>query len=174
MGLPLKKALALATIIDKANAQIGRAVGFLVVPIMVILLYGVVMRYIFNQPIFWGGQISLTLYIALAVLAGAYVFQEDFHVRVDVLYGRLSPKGKAKMDVATFIVFLLFLSLLTWYTIHMAWASIETGQTSRMYFKWPAWPSKVSLALACILVLLQGIARFIQDILIITGRRTES
>ena len=81
----MKKLIAIVEIIEKTNTLIGIAVGFLVIPIMVILLYGVVMRYIFNQPIFWGGQVSLTLYIALGVLAGAYVFHKDFHVRVDIL-----------------------------------------------------------------------------------------
>lgn len=165
----MRKVATVLRIIDNINIWLGKIVGFLVIAITGILMYGVIMRYVFSQPIFWGGELSGILFIALVVLTGGYVLHQDSHVKIDAIYGRLSAKRKAIMDVATFIFFLFFMVLLTWYTIDMAWASTLLNERSSTYFHAPIYPRKICLALASLLLLLQGVARFIRNIGFITG-----
>ena len=169
----MKKVAAFVRIIDNINTRIGQVFGFLVIANAGILLYGVIMRYVFSLPVHWGGEIAWTLFILFSLLAGAYVLRQDYHVRLDVVYGRLSAKTKAIMDMATFIFFLLFLVLLTWLTIEKAWWSISVMEKTESYFHGPVYPARICLALASVLLLLQGVAEFMRNVLFISGHEIE-
>ena len=56
-------------------------------------------------------QFTITAYY---LLGGGYSMITDDHVRMDLFYGRLSEKGKAKMDIFTsfFLIFYLILFLI--------------------------------------------------------------
>lgn len=142
----------------------------LIFPLAGITLYGVIMRYLVHDPITWGGQVLLLLFIPVALLAGGYVLLVKGHVRLDLLYGRWSPRGQAISDIATFVVFLLFTGALAWASIEMAWESLKIGEVSWYIFKAPIYPKKIAFALAVLLLLLQGVAQFVRNIRLIKGK----
>jgi TRAP-type mannitol/chloroaromatic compound transport system permease small subunit len=170
----MKKVIAFVHIVDSVNMWICKVTSFLVIPLGGILLYGVILRYVFNRPVAWEGGIAWLIFVGLSLLAGAYVLRKDQHVRLDVLYSRFSPKRQAIMDAATFIFFLLFIGTLTWLTIDKAWWSVSIMEKSaRGSFHTPIYIARTSLALGCILLLFQGIVEFIARIFLITGHKIE-
>jgi len=44
--------------VDKLNDRMGKIVGFLVYPIMLVLVFEVVMRYAFNRQTIWDHETS--------------------------------------------------------------------------------------------------------------------
>ena len=160
----LKKIMGLLRAVDNVNSWLGTTIAFIVLPIVGVSMYEVIARYVFNRPTMWGGQILSILFVALVVLGGGYVLLKDGHVRMDVLYSRWSPRRRAITDVATFVVFLLFTTMLAWQTVEMAWASVKIREASWAAFHGPIYPKKVALALATVLLLLQGISRFVRNI----------
>jgi len=170
----MKKAAGFIHIVDHMNMWIAKVTGFLVIPTGGVLLYGVIMRYVFNQPLPWEGDISWLLFVGFSLLAGAYVLRRGGHVRLDVLYSRLSPRQQATMDAVTFIFFLLFIGLLTWLTIDKAlWSVSIVEKSAYSTFHAPVYPARICLALGCILLLVQGVAEFISYIGTITGHKIE-
>jgi len=154
--------------------RVGKAVSPLTIIIMVILMYEVIMRYIFTRPTTWAGEVAWILFVVLVTLGWSYVLYEDKHIRVDLIYGRFGPKGKAAMDVATFIMVLLFLVTITWPMLRLTWHSISIMERSTTYFRAPLYIPKIFTALAFLLLLLQAVARFIQNIGVIKGVEKES
>lgn len=169
----MKKVIAFVHIVDHANMWIAKITGFLVIPTAGVLLYGVILRYVFNRPVAWEGEIAWLLFVGFSLLAGAYVLRQDGHVRLDVLYGRFSPKRKAITDAATFIFFLLFIATMAWLTIDKALWSVSVVERSASSFHAPIYPARICLALGCILLLFQGVAEFIGYISSITGHKIE-
>ncbi len=169
----MKKIMASVHAVDGINTWVGKTIAFLVLPIAGVSMYEVIARYVFNRPTMWAGQILSTLFVALVALGGGYVLLENAHVRMDVLYSRWSPRRQAITDVATFIVFLLFTTMLAWMTIEMAWASVKIKEASWAAFHGPIYPKKIVLALATVLLLLQGMAQFVRNIRFIKGRGIE-
>jgi TRAP-type mannitol/chloroaromatic compound transport system permease small subunit len=170
----MKKVTAFVHIVDHMNMWIAKVTGFLVLPCAAVLLYGVIMRYVFNKPVSWEGDIGWLLFVGFSVLAAPYVLRLDRHVRLDVLYGRFSLRQKAVADSATFIFFLLFIGLMTWLTIDKAWWSVSiVERSSHGAFHAPIYVARVCLALSCLLLLLQGVAEFISYIGTITGHKIE-
>lgn len=144
--------------------------AILIFPLAGITLYGVIMRYLVHDPITWGGQVLLLLFIPVALLAGGYVLLVKGHVRLDLLYSRWSPRGQAISEIATFVVFLLFTVTLAWASIEMAWESVKIREVSWYIFKAPIYPKKIAFALAVLLLLLQGVAQFVRNIRLIKGK----
>ena len=153
--------------LDTVNRLVARIIAYLVLPMLFVSMYEVIARYVFNSPTLWGGQVVSLLFVALVVPGGGYLVLRDGHVRMDVLYSKWSPKRKAITDVVTFIIFFAFAFMLSWKAIEMAWSSVSMLEKSWGAFKGPIYPKKIALALGAVLVLLQGTAQFIRNILLI-------
>ena len=108
----LKKFVSFAEAIDRFSIGTGKVVYWLTLATVVIGGYNAVVRYLDR---FTGLSLSSNMYIELQwylfgmifLLAGAYTLQQDAHVRVDVLYGRLGAKGKAWINLIGTLLFLI-------------------------------------------------------------------
>ena len=169
----MKIIIALIHVIDSINNWIGKIFAFLVFLLLGVSIYEVIARYVFNRPTIWAAQILSILFVTMVVLGGGYVLLHNGHVRMDVFYSRLSPRQRAIIDVSTFIVFLLFTSMLAWKTIDMAWASVKIREATWSAFKGPIYPKKIALALSVVLLLLQGVAQLLRNTLFIRGWKVE-
>ena len=72
--------------VDGLNRLCGAFAAVLVVALIVLMLYDVGMRYIFNAPTAWGFDINTWLMGAAFILSVGYALSFDSHVRVDLLY----------------------------------------------------------------------------------------
>ena len=88
----------------------------------------------------------------------------DDHVRMDLFYGRLSKKGKAKMDVFTSFFLIFYLILLFFGSITSLIYTIETKQ--KLFTAWApyVWPIKTLMLLGILLMLLQAFSTLFKDI----------
>jgi len=165
--------LRLARAITSLNRWIGRAAAWLVVPMFLMLIVDVAMRYLVGRPTVWTSELTQLVFGIYAVIGGGYLLAERAHVNVDILYGRLTPKHKALVDVATSFLFFLFLGVLIWQGGSLAWDSIERLETSQSIWNPPVWPVKAAIPLAGVLLLLQGLVRLAADIRVLMGLPTE-
>src|SRR3546814_1525485 len=65
------------------------------------------------------------------MISGAYAYREDQHVRVDVLYTKFSPRGKAIADIISSVFFFIFTITLLWTGWRFASDAIQVGEHSR-------------------------------------------
>ncbi len=154
--------------------SISRATGAfacsLVVIVMCIVLYEVVMRYVFNLSQVWAYELSKFLFGTLFILGGAFVLLHRAHVRMDAVYNRWSPKSQAIMDIVTFVFFLIFIGVLIWKGWEVGWRSFQLGERSDSAWEPLLWPVKMVIPVGAFLVLLQGLAHLVKNIITVTGR----
>jgi TRAP-type mannitol/chloroaromatic compound transport system permease small subunit len=106
------------------------------------------------------------------MLGGAYVMAKDSHVRVDIFYSRLSPKGKAILDLITFpIFFFLFIGVLVWEGSKMAIWSWSIWEHTQSPWSPPIYPLKTVIPVASFLLLLQGLKGYILNVQLIFRKR---
>lgn len=160
----------LLDIIDKVNERVGTVIAFGLIVMMFIMLYEVVLRYIFDSPTIWAWDVNGLLFSAVLVLGGGYVLLHKGHVRLDILFERLSPRGRLIADIATFPVFLIFLSVVVWQGGRMAYSSLVMGQHTLGFFNAPIYPTKIAFCVAAALLLLQGIAIFTRNVIALKGK----
>lgn len=160
--------------IDRLNAILGKLVSFLIIPLSLLVSYDVVLRYIFDRPTTWGFDINIMIFGAYLILGGGYTLYANGHIRMDILYSRLSTKGKALMDIATVWFAFLFCSALLWGSGKATWKSLEVLETSGTTLNAPIYPIKIIAFVGICLLLLQWVAEFARNIVILVkGEQSE-
>ena len=161
--------LKLARAITRINRFVGEKIAWLIVPIFLLLILDVAMRYLVGRPAIWTSELAELVFGVYAVLGGGYLLVQRAHVNVDIFYGKFSVKKKARVDVATSLLFFLFLAVLLWQGSSMAWESMEKLETSQSIWNPHVWPVKMAVPIAGTLVLLQGLVRLASDIRVLMG-----
>lgn len=126
--------------------------------------YEVVARYIFDTPTIWVHESSFLLFGMQYMMAGAYGMLHGSHVRVDVLYSKLSVTGQAAMDVFTSVFFFIFIvaMMATSYTFFVD--SFAIDERSLETWQVQFWPVKGAMLLGAVLIFLAGVSRLIKDV----------
>ena len=162
----------LLAVIDSISEWSGKLVSIFIFLLTFLLLYDVIMRYVFNAPTIWCHELALHFFGAYAVLAGPYVLRYNQHVKIDIVYNLFSPRGQAIIDTFTYLLFFMFIGILFWYGYVIAARAVELQQTvSPSPWASPLWPVKLTIPLAALLMLLQGLAHYIRTLkLAFTGK----
>ncbi|MBA7469041.1 hypothetical protein ES707_04303 [subsurface metagenome] len=159
----MRKVAAFCHVIDAISERVGKGISYLVILMVLLLVYEVIMRYAFNSPTVFAHEASLFLYGTTGMLAGAWVLRHEGHVRMDAIYGRLSPRTRAIIDLATAPLFFLLVGVVLWTGWDMAYFSVKVNEHTQTPWGPPYYPLKLAIPLAALLILLQGIVKFIRD-----------
>jgi len=149
----------------------GKIVAFLIYPVMLVLVYEVVMRYVFNRPTIWAHETSCMLYGAHFILGGAYALKHGAFVNVEVFYMRFPKRTKAVIDLFTWTMFYVFVGALLLKSLPWAWESFTVREFTDSTWGPPVWPVKWTIPFAAFFMLMQGMTKTIKDAyLAVTGR----
>jgi len=150
--------------VERLSDQTGRGLSYGVLVLIGVTLYEVIARFIFNNPTVWGHEAVELLFGVYVVLSGGYCLLHEHHVRMDILWARLSLKGKAIADLAVCGLGFLFIGTLLWCCVPFAWHSFQVCERSPSVWAPPIYPFKFILAIGVALLLLQMIVKLIRDI----------
>lgn len=156
--------------IDNISEWTGKIFSFLLVALTAVILFEVVMRYLFTNPTMWAYETSLYLFGATIMLGGAYALLHGDHVIVDVVYNKLPARTKAILDVVTFIFFLTFVGVLLWKGGDLAWKAFHFMEKTGSAWNPVTWPSRIAIPIGSFLLLIQGLAKFVRDLVTALGR----
>ncbi len=109
--------------VDALSKWSGKITAFLVIPMILIIVYTALMRYVFHHAVDWGFEASLFIYGMHFMLSGAYCLNVKSHVIVDILPSRLPYLGQ-KLAAAFGSIFVFFVAvMLVWMGSKWAWKS---------------------------------------------------
>jgi len=166
----MNRLLALSRAIDALNERVGRAAMWLVLAATLISSGNAVMRYGFDRSSNAWLEIQWYLFALIFLLGAGYTLKHNGHVRIDILYGRFSPRLQAWVDLLGGLLFLLPLcGLMVW----MSWggfaASWAVNETSPDAGGLSRWPIKLAIPLGFGLLWLQGVAEVIKRAAFLAG-----
>ncbi len=157
--------------VDMICEKVGRFVMYWVFFMMFLLILSFITRNIINFPLMWIIEMAQFTMTAYYLLGGGFSMLTDDHVRMDLFYGRLSEKGKAKMDIFTSVFLIFYLVLLFLGSITSLIYTIETKQ--KLFTAWApyVWPIKTLMLLGILLMLLQAFSTLFKDIAKVKERK---
>ena len=171
----MDRLLRIARGIDALNGWVGRAVRWLTLAMVLVGAFNAVARY--TDP-YTGLGLSSNAYIEgqwylfslVFLLGAAYALRENAHVRVDVLYERLSPRGRAWVNLLGTLLFLVpfcvVMLVVTWPAVQTSWALLEQSPDPGGL---PRYPIKTVVLVAFGLLLLQGASMAIKQVAVLRG-----
>lgn len=167
----MRKLSTFLHIIDATSEWTGKVVSFVIVLIIGTMLWFVLVRYALHMPSAWTYGTASKLFLVYVIFGAAYALHIQVHVNVDIIHGHLPLRVRGIVDLVTFIAFFLFCLALLWMAVETAVASSFRVQLSLRSFLPPYWPVMLMAPVGVFLFLLQGLAKFIRDLVIaITGK----
>jgi len=116
--------LALAAIIDRLNTGIARIVRWLALIMVLVQFVLVISRYVFGYNSIATQESVLYMHATLFMLGAGYTLLVDKHVRVDVVYAKVSDEARRRIDIFGHL-FLLMPSMLV--LIYWSWPSVRNS-----------------------------------------------
>lgn len=102
----------LSNAIDGLIQRIGEVAAWLWLVLLAIIIVNVALRYLFGRGYILFEELQWHLYGAAWLLALAFVFKNDAHVRIDVLAARWRPRTRAWIELLGILFLLLPFALL--------------------------------------------------------------
>ena len=159
----MRKALRIT---DSINSTAGSLSSWLVIAMIIVILWEVIARYVFNSPTTWAFDGMRLIGGAMIVIGWAYAQLHNAHIRVDVFYTHFSARKKALVDILGSILFFFpLIGAFTYIVISRELQVLMTGQLLTFSF----WGSPSSLygvviMLGLLLTCLQFTAQLVRDI----------
>ncbi len=163
--------VSIIRLIESFSVSIGYTAALVVVPLALATCYEVFARILFGAPTIWAFELGYTLMGIHFLLGGALTLQRGAHVRIDLVYSRLSPRFQALADLLLYVVLLvpclyLLSERLTEYAIEAYYSGERSGNSA---WNPVIWPFRAIIAFSFMLLLLQVIAECLKAIRIIRG-----
>jgi len=156
--------------IEWINVKAGEYVAWWSLIAVFFYYYEVVARFVFNSPTNWVHESMFLMFGMQYMLSGAYAYREDQHVRVDVIYAKFSPRGKAIADIITSVFFFIFIITMLVTGYRFAADAVNAGEHSFTEWGIQYWVVKLAIPVGAALLLLQGVSKLIKDILFVARR----
>ncbi len=158
-------------VIDQINGFAGKAVAWLTLGLVLLTVFDVLIRYLFQESQAWVMELEWHLFAAIFLLGAGFALRHDRHVRVDLFYSKMTPRHKAQVDFwGTLVLLLPWCLLVIWASYPSALESYRIGEGSPdpggLSYRFVI---KLVLLLGFCLLLLQGISQVIQSSLLIWG-----
>ncbi len=147
------------------NKWVGKIAAYLLYPGMIVLVYEVVARYLFNAPTIWAHGVSQRIFAVYFVLGAPYVLLKNGHIRMDMFYSRFTPRVRAMIDLATSPMLFATIFVLVYFGWDFAWTSIKVFENDSTPLHAPLWIIKVWIPITGVLLLLQALSNFCQDLI---------
>ena len=155
--------LKLSGLIDAINERLGKATTWLVLIVVLISAGNAVMRYVINWSSNAFLEIQWYLFSAIFLLCAGYTLLRNEHVRIDIVSGHLSPKGRAWIDVFGIV---LFLFPMTYLFVTLGWpffmVAFNGGEVSSNTGGLLRWPVKLLVPVGFFFLMLQGVSELIK------------
>src|SRR5690349_15797693 len=152
-------------VIDKFTDTTGSWIAWLNVPLVLVVSYEVIMRYVFDAPTIWVFDVTYMLYGTIFMLGAAYALHKGAHIRTDFFYEKWTPKTKGMVDSISYLLFFYpSLIMLLAASGSEAWYAFTIHETSEQTPWRPIlWPYKSVVPATCVLLMVQGVSETIKS-----------
>ena len=167
-------------VIDGLNEKLGVVIRWLALLMVLTGAISAVVRY-FARSQQWtlnltpATEMQWYLFSVIFLMGAAYGLNNNVHVRVDIMYERLSAKAQAVVDMAGTILFLIPFSILMLYVslpaVRISWSIREMSPDPGGL---PRYPIKALILVSFILLLLQASSQLIKQTDVLLGNTADA
>ena len=158
--------------IDRINQVLGKVASIMILLSCVVSAVNALLRYGLDISNNWPLELQWYLFSAAVMLGAAYTLKRNEHVRVDLIYSRLSDRGRICVDLFGFVLFLMpaciLFTWLSWTSLfYPSWLVMEHSLNSGGLARYPI---KLVVPLGFFMLSLQGLSEIIKRIGALKGQ----
>jgi TRAP-type mannitol/chloroaromatic compound transport system permease small subunit len=161
--------------IDTLNEWVGRGVAWTTFLVVLVVFVDVVMRYAFKTSFVFTQELEWHLFAFIFLMGAGYTLMKDGHVRVDIIYQRMTPKAQAWVNLLGVLFFLLpgcYMIIATSLNfVASSWAVMEgSPDPGGIPYRFII---KAAIPAGFVLITLQGISLGLRSLLVILDKDIE-
>jgi TRAP-type mannitol/chloroaromatic compound transport system permease small subunit len=118
----------------------------------------------FGRPLLGTLEFTESTMVLVVFGALAYAQQRRAHIRVELLYSHVGPRGKSFMEAVTHIIAFIFFALVGWMGYVELLYSLEIMESTMGSVRFPLYPARTLMVLGVSLLILQLVVDIVQDI----------
>ena len=126
-------------VIETISSISGWLSGIGVYGLTIVVFIDVVLRYFFSSSIFIADELSIYFMVYVAFMGAAMTMKKGAHIKVDLLYQRLSKKGRLWLDTVTMIVGTIVCFIMTYQSALWVRYTYKTNFISPTILETPMW-----------------------------------
>jgi TRAP-type C4-dicarboxylate transport system permease small subunit len=108
----------------------GYVSGVLILASMLIICYGVVLRYVLGASTVWQTELAVYFLMFAAFVGGAYGLKHGDHVKLDVVVNRLPGRVRLFTNFVAAVLGFLFIAVIGVLSFELWWDAVQTGRRS--------------------------------------------
>lgn len=120
----------LARGLDSVVEIAGRVGGWCGFGLLVVMASNVLLRYVFNTGSVAMQELEWHLMAPVSLLCIAFAIKHEGHIRVDILYARMSPRGQQVIDLISCVCALLLCIIIVHLSIPYVMQAYNIGERS--------------------------------------------
>ena len=158
--------------IESINKFSGTVVSWLTLLMVLTTFIVVILRYVFDFGMIAMQESIVYMHAVIFLIGAAYTLQQNSHVRVDIIYQKLSSRQRAWIDLLGTLFLLtpsmLFIFIISWEYVSDSWevmeGSREAGGLPGVFLL------KSTILIMAVLMLLQGLANALRSLQILNNK----
>jgi C4-dicarboxylate transporter, DctQ subunit len=154
--------------IDRLSELAGYASAVLILVSMLVVCYGVALRYVFGASTVWQLELSTYFLMFAAFVGGAYGLKHGDHVNLSLIVERLPGKTRLSVQLVASVMGLLFVAVVAVIGYVLWWETTQSGRTSGTAWNVPLTYPYLIVPLGMTLIALQYLVIVVQIIQQIT------
>lgn len=137
---------------SRLSVALGKFAAFVTLPaLMVLVSVDVAMRYLFESPIRWASDANGLLLLVTIFSALPDAWDRGYHIRMEILYGKLRGRTRGLADVAAATVGIAFFAAMGVQAFRFAPYMARTAETGQDLLI-PVWPFMAYLGFCALLL----------------------
>lgn len=104
--------------IDRFTDVVGAGASWIALVIVLLMATNVLLRYAFSAGTVWAQELEWHLLVPLILFGMSYGLRHGEHVRVDIVYSRLSARKKLIVDLVSALLTVAISGLIIWFSLH--------------------------------------------------------
>jgi TRAP-type mannitol/chloroaromatic compound transport system permease small subunit len=166
----MKGLLVFSRAIDALNEQVGKLTYWLILAAVLISAGNAIVRYAFNRSSNSWLEIQWYLFSFVFLFCAGYTLLHNQHVRIDIISGNLSGRGRAWIDIFGTVFFLLPMAIaIMWLSWPVFLDAYRSNEVSTNAGGLTVWPARLMLPVGFLLLVLQGFSELIKRIGFLRG-----
>ena len=116
--------------IDRLSELAGYMSAVLILVSMLIVCYGVFLRYVLGASTVWQLELSTYFLMFAAFVGGAYGLRHGDHVNLSLIVDRLPEKAQLYMKLVASVLGFVFIAIVAVIAYNLWWQTAQAGRTS--------------------------------------------
>ena len=152
-------------VIENFIDKIGRTVSYFYFFAVIISMWEIVLRWIFNSPTIWAHELVICACGITYLLSGGIVTKEKLHIRITTVYGLMSKKIKWYLDLLAYLIGIISIGLLIQGSLRQSKMAIKVWERTGSAWDPPLYALiKPAITVGAILVIISTIIHLVRHL----------